>query len=335
MLLRLLKGTGPGVLFAIILTIILVWISAFHTLPVNSTPFDDTESMPLYILLKLAIGNSHVVSAVFSIMVVSLMAYLLVNFNTSVFFINERTFLPALIYILLGGLFPEYQGLNPAIPASLFLMLAIIRIMDGYRKPGIAYNFFDAGILISVGSLFYANLIWFGLLVIIGIALLRTGDIAEIAISFLGLLTPYLLTFSLYYVMGRDLRELALLIENNLFSRTNDYLFSRLTIVALIFTGIIILVSIFHLFMLLNTKKIKSRQTFSLLIWGFLISIGVYNFLPSVSIEIIWIISIPASYFLTHYFVFAKKKVISEIFFSVLYILIILIQIWYLKGEVT
>ena len=40
-----------------------------------------------------------------------------------------------------------------------------------------AGNFFDAAILISTGSLFYANLIWFGLLVIIGIALIRTVDI--------------------------------------------------------------------------------------------------------------------------------------------------------------
>jgi len=334
MLLRLLKGTSPGVLFAIIFIILVVWISAFYNQPVNSTPFDDTESMPLNSLLKLAIGNNHFISTAFSVAVVSLMAYLMVYLNTSVFFINERTFLPAVIYILLGGLFPEYQGLNPAIPASLFLMLAIIKIMDGYRKPGIAYNFFDAGIFISIGSLFYANLIWFGLLVIIGIALLRTGDMTEIAISFLGLLTPYLLTFSLYYVMGKDLRELTSLIENNLFSRTSDYLLSRLTIVTLIYTGIIILVSIFHLFMLLNTKKIKSRQTFYLLTWGLLISIVIYIFLPSVSIEVIWIISIPASYFLTHYFVFAKKKVIPEIFFSVLFILIMLIQIWYLKREI-
>ena len=124
----------------------------------------------------------------------AIISFLLVNFNTTSFFINERTYLPALFYILAGGFFPEYQSLNPALPASLFLMLAIIRIMDGYRKAGIANNFFDAGILISTGSLFYANLIWFGLLIIIGIALIRTVNLSDIAIAILGLLTPYLIT---------------------------------------------------------------------------------------------------------------------------------------------
>jgi hypothetical protein len=330
MLLRLFKGTGPGVIFLIVATLAAVWLSAFLIPRMDSIYQYDTDPMPLYALLQTLLGGSHLLGVLFSFSLVSLLSFLLVYFNTSVFFINERTFLPALIYILFGGLFPETQELNPVLPASVFLMIAIIRIMDGYRKPGTAYNFFDAGILISMGSLFYANLIWFGILVIIGIALLRTGNLVEIAISILGLITPYLLVFGVYYVIGKDLPVLLSLVGNNLFSRSAGYNFDRLTIVTLVFTGMIVLVSIVYLFMLLNAKKVKTRQTFSLLIWGFLISLAAYIVLPSVSVEIFWIMSIPVSYFLTHYFVFAKKKLVPEIFFSVLIILILLIQIFYI-----
>jgi hypothetical protein len=332
MLLRLLKGTGPGVIFLIIIILISIWIRAFLVPLTGALSYYENDPMPLYGLLKLVLGNNQLLGVAFSFAMVSLMAFLLVNFNTSVFFINERTFLPAFIYILLGGFFPEYQGLNPVLPASLFLMLAIKRIMDGYRKAGIAYNFFDAGILIGIGSLFYANLIWFGLLVIIGIALLRTGNIVEIALSLLGLITPYLLAFGLDYVIGKDLWEVWATVKNNLFIRSDGYAFSRLTIVALIFTGMIVLVSIIYLLLHLNAKKIKSRQTFSLLIWGFLIAVAGYTFLPSASVEFIWLISIPVSYFLTHYFIFSRKKLVPEIFFSVFVALILLIQIWYLKD---
>jgi hypothetical protein len=58
---------------------------------------------------------------------------------------------------------------------------------------------------------------------------------------------------------------------------------------------------------------------------------AIYIILPSVSVEIVWLTGIPASYVLAHYFVFVKKKLVPEIFFSVLFILIVLIQIWYLK----
>jgi hypothetical protein len=332
MLLRLFKGTGPGVIFLIIISLIIIWTGPFLIAPGLPLSHFYPEPMPLYGVLKMIIGNNALIGVAFSFSIVSLMSFLLVNFNTKDFFINERTFLPALVYILLGGLFPECQTLNPVLPASLFLILAIRRIMDGYRKPGTAYNFFDAGILISTGSLFYGNLLWFGLLVIIGIALLRTGNIGEIAISVLGLLTPYFITFGLYYVIGKDLGVLLSLLKDNLLGKSEIYLFSRLTIVVLVFTGMIVLVSLAYLVMRMNAKKIKSRQTFWLLIWGFLISAAAYIFLPSASVELIWIAGIPVSYFITHYFVFVKKKIVPEIFLSVLFVLILLIQIWYLKN---
>ena len=331
MLLKVFKGTGPLVILLIIITLFGVWISAILKPSNDTVSYLTAEPMPLYSLLSFLTGKIQYLGLIVSFLMVSLMAYLLVNFNTTVLFINERTFLPAVIYILFGGLFPQYQSLNPVLPASIFLIVAFGRIMDSYRKQGVIYNFFDAGILISTGSLFYANLIWFGILVIIGIALLRSGNLIEITTSIIGLITPYVIMFGFYYVMGKDLRVLASMIEQNLIGKSETYEFSRLTIATLITFGLLIVVSIGHLFRLLNTKKIRSRQTFILLIWGFLISIGVYFLVPSSSVDIVWIISIPVSYFLTHYFVFVKKRIVPEIFFSVLFVLILFIQIWYLR----
>jgi hypothetical protein len=330
MLLRIFKGIGPGVIFLIIIILIGIWISAILNQRLHPRFIYETDPMPLYGLIKIMIHNSHNLGVILSFLMVSLMAFLMVNFNTTVFFINERTFLPALFYVLFGGFFPDQQLLNPVIPASIFLMFAVIRIMDGYHKTGTAYNYFDAGLLISTGSLFYANLIWFGLLVIIGIALLRTGNLKEIVISIFGLLTPYLITFGLYYVIGKDVWALLKLLGNNLFTRATYYPFPGLTIVAMIFIGLLIFVSIIQLIKHMNTKKIKSRKTFSLLIWTLLISIIVYVVLPSASVEIVWLIGIPVSYFLTHYFVIVKKKLVPEILFSLLLVFILFIQIWYL-----
>ncbi|HEY5469519.1 MAG TPA: DUF6427 family protein [Bacteroidales bacterium] len=332
MLLRFFKGTGPGVIFIIIITLLALWISGFLNPGVDIVSHHSAYPMPLYGLLIKYTASSHYFGVIISLSMVSLMVFLLINFNARDLFINERTFLPAVVYILFSGLFPEYQGLNPALPASLFLIIAFRRIMDGYRKQGTAYNFFDAGILISMGSLFYANLIWFGLLVIIGIALLRTFNIKEIAISILGLITPYAIVFGVYYIMGKNLEALLNLIENNLFIRPEGYEIPRLTLVVLIIIGAITFAGIINLISLMNTKKIRSRKTFFLLIWGFFISVGVYIILPSSSVEMLWIISIPASYFLAHYFIFMRKKIVGEILFSVLFILVLCVQIWYLKG---
>jgi hypothetical protein len=327
MILRFFKGSGTGVIFLISATLLLVWFSAFLNPNADSFARYETDPMPLYGLLKLAIGKNPFPGVIFSFFLVSLVAIFIINFNNTIFLINERTFLPALIYILCGGIFPEYQNLNPVIPASFFLMLAIKRIMDGYHNPGIAYNFFDAGILISIGSLFYANLIWFGLLVLIGIALIRTGSLMEIVISVIGLLTPFLIAFGVYYIGGKDMDSLLLLIKYNLFGRSEDYLFQRITQVALVFMGVILIVSIAYLFRRMNSKKIKTRKAFSLLLWVFIISLVIYFVLPSASVEVVWITSIPVCYFLSHYFVSIRRKLVPEIVFSLFLILVFMIQI--------
>jgi hypothetical protein len=330
MLLRTYKGTGPGVIFLIAVVLLAVWANAFFNPQLPPAFNYETIPMPLYGLLQMGIGNNAFIGVLFSFSMVILMSYLLVHFNTTAFFINERTFLPALMYFLLTGFFPHNQLLNPVLPAAVFLVLALNRIMDGYRKPGVAYNFFDAAILISAGSLFYANLIWFGILVLIGIALLRAGSLIEIIVSLIGLVTPYFITFGIYYVLGKDLPEFISIMEQNLFVASATFGFSRLTIVALVTAGIVILVSVSYLFMVISNKKIKSRKTFSLLLWSSVLSAVLYLVMPSVSVEIMWLIAIPVSYFLTHYFVFSRKKVVPEVFFYLLVLLVVLLQISYL-----
>jgi Family of unknown function (DUF6427) len=327
MLLRIFKRTTPGVLLLMFVILTGLWFSTFLNPSINNAAYSEIDPMPLYGLLKLIFGNNHFCGVLFSFSVVTLMSFLLVRFNTNIFFLRERSYLPAVFYIFISGLFSQQQSLNPVLPASVFLMLAIIRVMDGYRKPGTAYSFFDAGIMIGIGSLFYANLIWFGILIIIGILLLRTSNMREILITLVGLLTPFLITLGFYYVLGEKTESFLLLVKDNLFMRSEPYYLKRIIIVTLIFIGTLVLMSIAYLFMLMNTKKIKSRKTFALMIWAFLISIGVYFVMPSVSVEIIWLVAIPISYFLAHYFVLVKKKLIPEILFSVLVVLILLIQI--------
>jgi hypothetical protein len=330
MLLRIFRGVGPETIFMIVVTQILIWASAFINLQGRFSLYFDLDPMPLYGVLSSIIGTNPLPGIIFTLLLVGLMAFLIVNLNTYLFFINERTFLPAVIFILLSGLFPQYQVLNPAIFGAMFLMLAIRRIMETYRVSGTAFQFFDAGIFIGIGSLFYANLIWFGIILVAGVIMLRAISLKEIIISFIGILTPFVITFAVYYLLGKDLNELWDIILYNLFGRTGNFEFSKLTIVTLVFTGLLTLRSLTFLFMVINTKKIQARKTFSILMWIMMISLGIFFFLPSVSVEIVWITGIPVSYFLAHYFVFVKKKLMPEIIFTVLFLLIIVIQVLYL-----
>jgi len=328
MISRLFRGTGPGVLFLIIVMFILLWLSAFINPRIQPSSVYEIRSMPLYNIAGLITGSSPRAGVIFSFIILAVLLFLLVNFNTSVFFIGERTFLPAVFFTLFSAVMPSLQVMNPVLPSAVFLTLALKRIMEAYRKPGTAFNFFDAALLISTGSLFYANMIWFGLLVFIGIALLRTGNIIEIFTSVIGLLTPYIFLYGIYYVLGMNIVELSDDIRENLFTGSPGTILSRLEIVALVISGLMILSGIVYLAQHINSMKIKSRKTFYLLLWGLFISVVLYIALPSASAELLWVIAIPACYILANHYINIRKRIIPEIFFAGFMLMVIIIQVF-------
>ena len=328
MLLRIFKGNNPGVIVLIALIAIALWYRTFTHPELFGSVTAAQAEMPLYMLLGRITGASFFARQAIAFATMAVIALLLVNFNTSSFFINERTYLPALLYVLSAGYMPGLPSLNPALPASLFLMLAIMRIVEGYRKPGLASDFFDAGFLISTGSLFYASLIWFGLLILIGIIIIRTLNFPEVLITIIGLIAPYLMTFGIYFALDMDLAGLGSLIKASLFSDHGTVHYPPVVIAAMGVTSVIVLLSLMFLIGILNTKKIKSRNTFSLLIWTFLIATVAFIVLPPVSVEMIWLSAIPVSYFLAHYFVFVRKKLMPEIYFTLIFLSVLAIQVF-------
>jgi hypothetical protein len=327
MLRKKFRETGPDVVILIGITLLLTWTGAFLHPHLPSDMGFDIKPMPLFGLLMSVTCFSPLFSVIVACLLVLIIALLLVNFNTSAFFISERNFLPALIYILLSCYLPQYQILNPVLPASLFLILGIRKIIESYKVQGTAFSLFDAGMLISIGSLFYASLIWFGLLLIIGIAILRTGSIKEVIISVLGLAAPLFIVYGFFYVTGKDMNSMLSAASYNLFAKDGNAIIQELTLVVLIVSGVIVLISMAQLLSAINSKKIKSRKTFILLLWTFIIIAGVTLLSDPVSAEIYWLAVIPPSYFLTHYFVFSRSRLLPEIMLAVLFALAAMVQV--------
>ncbi len=329
MLLRKLRQTGPDVMMFILVILFLTWLGAFlHPEPPSALGFDE-KPMPLFKILLSLTDFSAFFSVLIAFLLALLIAYLLVNFNTSAFFISERTFLPAVVYTLLTAVFPEYQVLNPVLPASVFLVLAIRRIVESYKVYGTAYSFFDAGVLLGTGSLFYAPLIWMGVLLAAGIVILRSITFRETVISFLGLAAPIFIVYGTMYAAGFNMQDQLSAVTWNLSGREAGYPLSGLKLAVIIIAAILILIAVAQLIPALNMKKIKSRKTFILFFWVFLVGFGITVLSGSVSGEMHWLLSIPSCYIITHYFVFSRSRRIPGIMMTVLFLLAVAAQALY------
>jgi hypothetical protein len=326
-MLRLFRGTGPGVILLTLTLAVAFWLVSL-TIPETYSFGASIHPMPLSELIDSLMGSSVVVPQLISLAMVLVIASLLVSFNTGSFFINERTFLPATIYLVLLSLFPYWPVFNPVLPATILFIFAVMRIAGTYRQSGISYNFFDAALLISSGSLLYANLIWFGLIIFAGIFLLRTFNFTEAGVVIIGLITPYALLYGFYYVSGRDLSDLTMQITTALFRDSGDYVWSRMLIVTMVFVSLTLLIALVHLTSVLKSKKVRSRKIFAILLWILVVSLSVYLFVPSASAELFPLLLIPVSYLLPHFYLSMKrKKIMPELMFTGTLLLVVVLQL--------
>lgn len=325
MFIRFYRGIGPGTILITIITGMLIWLQKFID-PVSIDSLYNPDAMPLHSFVFSLLKGNALLGTILSFILFMSLAFYLANFNTRLFFITERTLLPASLYVLAGGFLVSTHVFNPVFPATLLLLISMDSVMASYRKTGIAYNYFNASLFLSVGSLFYFNIIWFFPVILIGIFLIRTFSLRELILSLFGLLAPYIVVFAVYYISGSEIQLFANLLINNIVNPSAQYYWSPLLITILLIGTLLLIISLIHLIRIFPTKKIKTRKTFSLLIWILIIALAVYFLVPSASVELIYVVLIPFVYIISHFIVFVKNKKIANIVFAIIFIAILIIQ---------
>lgn len=326
-MIKLFRGTGIGPWLMMTIIAGALWAEHFIDPPENLAPAAGTF-MPLWRIIHAFLAQSPFMAVVASFAILLLLVIILVRFNTTLFFIPRRTYLPALFFIIFYSVFPGDMVLNPCLPAALFVTIGLWRMMAAYRMNGIAYNLFDAALIVSFAGMFYAGALWFVLLVIIGLLILRSPDLREIAITLFGALLPWVVLYAVWYLTGRELSDLTEIIGNNLFEDSPSVFYSRTLIILLILMALWILQALVTLLSELPSKKIRSRKIFTLLLWMLTLCAIAFVFVPAISVELMALAAIPLAYIMTNYCAFTRRIVTAEIFFWLIAVMILISRLW-------
>ncbi len=303
-----------------------LWIKSFlHPHPMSF--FYDSHPMPLY-ALTLSLVSKGKASILLALALLIITGFMLIRLNTRFIFIQDRTHLPLFFYLCITGGMVFLHQLNPVVPASIFILLALERMLASYRIDRLSMNPFEASFLLGIASLFYAPAGLFLVLLWFAQALLRPSYWKEWLYTILGFALPYIFLYGYYYLSGRDFhvqtRELLTFLEQNPHT-------PALSVTYRIYIGyILLMVLISSIFMLrvFQAKKILARRTFNLLFWWFILSIAIYFLVPSASYEMIIIAVIPVSFILAHYFNYTKIRPWIAEFMFVVFAFLTLYTIW-------
>lgn len=324
MLLRFFKSNQQANIILMPVLFLALWLPSLIKPDLIQFRFDQYPA-PLYSIIKPVFDNYPFLGVLITFILLISTSLLLIRLNILFFFINTRTQLPALLYLLITSSYIPLQQGNPAIIAALFLVFALFRIFDSFKKEGLAYNYFDAALLLSFGSLFYFNLIFLLPLTWVALIVLRQPRWREWAFTVIGAVLPYIFLFSYNYLRGHSF-DLVISNFGNLLIHTNTLKFSHPFIIFMGFVVILVIVASLHMVRIFASKKIHSRKYFVLFLAIFINLLLLYFIIPGAGIELIFMTAIPATYLISHYYINIKTGFWSEISFIFLIFMVIYIR---------
>lgn len=326
-MIRFFRGSGAGPVLLVLLAALGLWIGNLIS-PPQPEVLTAIQPMPLWGLVLRLLSGSPLAAVILSLVLVLTVAFVMIRFNTEIFFIPRRTYMPALLYILLCSLFPGAMVLNPALPASLLILAAMWRMVSSYRINGMSFNFFDAALMISSAGLLYAGAVWFIPLVFIGALVLRSPDARELTMAFGGAVLPWIVLYAVWYVTGGDTGELTGIIGHNLFDQAPSVNWSRTLVILLAVAGLNFLPPLLYLAREMPTYKIRSRKTWEIMLWMLAISTAAFIFVPGVSVGLTAVAAIPVAFIMANQMAFARRVVMSEILLWIMVIMLVVSRIW-------
>lgn len=310
---RLFNNSSPFVFVLMPLTMLLLWGKALITGAYFTFSFDDYQ-MPCYYFINRLLGGSTYPQVITGFVLTAVQVALLVRLNVKYILIENRSFLPAFIFIFFTACFFQMQRQHPALWSNLFVLIAIDRLFVTYRREKAFSEVFDVSLLISIGSLFYFNTIYFIFFFWIAFMAIKPFRVAEWVISLMGLVAPYFIAGAYYYLAGK-LPVLLDLLKNNLFADYDKLLYlGNSYYLFFLFLLFVFIISFFYFLQGTSIRKVVVRRYYTIFILLVCTCAGAFFLLRSASSELLIFSGLPISFLFAFFLTIIRKKWIKELF---------------------
>jgi hypothetical protein len=258
-----------------------------------------------------------------SLGIICLTAYLINHLITELEILDTKTFFPAFIYIVIMSGFYSIQNIHPIIFSNLFLVLALIKVMSTHRKDYALADFFAAGILISIATLFYVPSFIFFPFIWVSLIIIRPFIWREWIVSLIGFVIPYLYVFMAYYWQGTTDYLWYDKIFYPISIKTTISEFNYLQLFILAIFVLLVILSGFRTLGGIVQSNTRAKNNIWLIHWFFLLGALSIVVSPNLSVKYFTVLAIPLTVYFANYFLSAKRKNATETFFTFFLLLLL------------
>ena len=286
----------------------------------------DTNPMVLYRpLLAVQQWNAYV-GQILSILIVGANMLLLAKINTSLRLIEKRTVFNIFLFIVFSASLQEFKQLNPMQPALFFIILGIVSLYKMYKNERELRTVFEASVCFSIASLFYAQAIYFMLLVPIGLCIFVSFYWRQWLSAIVGCVLPLLLLFMLAFCFDALPAQIEVWKEN-LVSIQSVTTIRTFPLLFTVYLALLFLISLLYAYSG-GLKKVSIKKYYLLLLLFMLYIVAMAIFVPFVSSEILFFGLLPAAIFISNYMVNLRRSVLAEVLFIIIVVFVVLAQVF-------
>lgn len=289
------------------------------------TPMGYEVPMPLSELANQFINPQSKLLPLISLFLAFLTVYALNRMNTKYVLLRRQSVLPGVVFLIFVSAYTSVQELHAVWFFTPLFAWSIHKLFDAAAKSEASTDIFNMMMLVSVGSLFFARglywvpLLWFGMVIV------NVMSFRYFIASLIGLITPYLFTFGIYFFIGRH-AELYDAIVENLLSPVAVFDHNG---VSIFYNGIIvlmILLALFAAFRQNSSFKILTRKYFRVLVWLVVYSVFLAA-TPFFSMEVIPVVGVCSAIILCNFFETLKSGFWQNFFFYLFIAITFLVQV--------
>lgn len=217
-------------------------------------------------------GNGALLASVLAFVLLFVQA-IMINYLVNEYRMTTRqTFLPAMAYMLITSLLPEWSLLSAALVSNLFIILIFTSLFSLYNLEAANGKIFNLGLLAGLTSFIFFPSLLFLVAIILGLMILRAFRLNEFFLLLMGAATPYYFYATYLFLTDRFVPDQFF---PRVFLQVPDVQRSLWLVGSTLFLAIPFLIGGFFIQAQLRKMLIQARKNWSILLLFLLLAFGV------------------------------------------------------------
>lgn len=305
---------------------VLLWIPSFVDFPLNFPEIIPHKHTPIFDWLTEPLSAYPKLSVSIALVFLILQSFLLIRLNFRHIFIETRTYLPSVLFVIFGSLLYQYQQLHPALLVNFFLLWALDKALVIDKESNLIKRNFESGFILGLGMLFYSSMYIFIPVFWMTLIILRNSRWREWTSNLFGFVLPGILYLTIAFLLDKHQVVLEQL-QQNITAPALEISMHPYAFIAIGLLATLTLISILSVLSYVGVKKINTRKYFTFFFWFLILLVALFFFHAKVGHDLIFALAIPLSVLLSLFYIESRSKWVTEIFF-VLMLLSAFALIW-------